>query len=430
MDLRDSTQPAETKEEAVARIGTADILVGIPSYNNSKTISHVVRAVSAGLAKYFPAFRSVLVNSDGGSTDGTPEAVQSVTLGDLEALLIQSPVNPLQKIVTPYHGIPGKGSSFRTIFEIARALQIKACAVVDSDLRSITPEWMELLLRPVLLDGFDYVAPLYRRHKYDGTITNTIVYPLTRALYGKRVRQPIGGDFGFSRGLVDKFLSRNVWETDVARFGIDIWMTTIALATDSRICQAFLGAKIHDAKDPGVHLSSMMTQVVGSVFALMEEFPYLWQRIQGSRDIPLFGFPHAVGCEPIHVNVARMVDNFRLGLRELSSLWESILPPDAMKGLREAARRPAEQFVLDDDLWVTIIYEFAAAHHHKTLNRDHLIRTLVPLYLAKTASFVLATRNSDAEDAEAAIENLALAFERQKVYLAERWADNSPESGR
>ena len=52
-------------------------------------------------------------------------------------------------------------------------------------------------MSPVFEQGFDYVAPYYLRHKYDGTITNSIVYPLTRTLYGHRIRQPIGGDFGF-----------------------------------------------------------------------------------------------------------------------------------------------------------------------------------------------------------------------------------------
>ena len=78
-------------------------------------------------------------------------------------------------------------------------------------MRSITPEWIGLLVGPPS-SGFDYVAPLYRRHKYDGTITNSIVYPLTRALYGKQVRQPIGGDFGFSGRMARFYLSKDVWE--------------------------------------------------------------------------------------------------------------------------------------------------------------------------------------------------------------------------
>ncbi len=261
----------------VEQVGAADILVGIPSYNNARTIGHVVRAVQAGLAKYFPDRKAVLVDSDGGSTDGTIDVVQNTVIENFGSILLHHRVEPAFKMAIPYHGLPGKGSAFRTIFEIAEALQVKACAVVDSDLRSITPEWVELLVKPVLEAEVDYVTPLYHRHKYDGTITNSIVYPLTRALYGKRVRQPIGGDFGFSGRLANIFSPRTSGNTDVARYGIDIWMTTEAIANDFKVAQAFLGAKIHDPKDPGADLSAMLYQVVGSAFGLMETYEKVWK---------------------------------------------------------------------------------------------------------------------------------------------------------
>lgn len=57
-----------------------DIIIGIASYNNARTIGRVIRAVDAGLAKYFPDNRAVIVNSDGGYTDGTPDAVRDATM--------------------------------------------------------------------------------------------------------------------------------------------------------------------------------------------------------------------------------------------------------------------------------------------------------------------------------------------------------------
>lgn len=161
---RIETLLAPHTEEAVTAIQETDLLVGIPSFNNADTIEHVVRAVSAGLAKYFPGRRAVLVNSDGGSTDGTPEVVAKAVV-DLGAMFIGDQQGALHKIITPYHGLPGKGSALRTIFEIARRLNAKACAVVDSDLRSITPEWIGLLLQPIVEEGYEYVAPYYLRHK-------------------------------------------------------------------------------------------------------------------------------------------------------------------------------------------------------------------------------------------------------------------------
>ncbi len=413
-------------QEKVHELGEADIVVGIPSYNNAKTIGHVVRAVQAGLSKYFPDSKSVLVNSDGGSTDGTMDVVRETTV-DFDSILLHHRVGNLHKIITPYHGIPGKGSAFRTIFEIAKTLNVKACAVVDSDLRSITPEWIELLIRPVLNAGYDYVAPYYHRHKYDGTITNTIVYPMTRALYGHRIRQPIGGDFGLSGKLASFYLSKDVWETDVARFGIDIWMTTTAVANAFKVCQAFLGAKIHDPKEPGSDLSAMLHQVVISVFNLMEEYTTIWKDIKGSRPVPTFGFVYSVGLEPIKVNLDAMIEKFRLGVKELSVMYESFLPGELMWFLATVGEKPKEKFSIPDNVWVEIVYNFALACHRKLMSREHIIKSLTPLYLGKVASFVIETWESTAAEVEQRLEELCIAFEKGKPYLVERWVEEEKE---
>ena len=412
---------ASGQASAAAGTGPVDILVGIPSFNNARTIGHVVRAVEAGLAKYFPGRRSLLVNSDGGSTDGTSDAVREAGV-DLDAILIDHRGHGFRKLVTPYHGIPGKGSAFRRIFEIAREQRAKACAVVDSDLRSITPEWIELLVKPVLEEGYDYVSPYYLRHKYDGTITNTIVYPLTRALYGKRIRQPIGGDFGFSGRLASFYLDKDVWESDVARFGIDIWMTTTALANGFGICQAYLGAKIHDAKDPGADLSAMLHQVVGSVFDLMEEYREMWSSVRGSVPVATYGFVYSVGLEPIKVNLDKMIEKFRLGVKELGPFYRTFLPADVLAAIGNLAARPGrEGFVYADDAWVRTVLGFALACHRKSASREHIIKSLTPLYLGKVASFVIETWDSGAEEVEGRLEDLCLAFEREKDRLIGTW---------
>ena len=404
----------------VNEIGNADILVGIPSYNNASTIGHVVKAVQAGLLKYFPGKRSILVNSDGGSVDNTINVVRESSI-DINSILIHRHEDNIFKISTPYQGVPGKGSAFRTIFEIARALDVKACAVVDSDLRSITPEWIELLISPVLNDGFDFVAPYYHRHKYDGTITNTIIYPVTRMLYGKCIRQPIGGDFGFSGRLAEFYADKNVWESDVARFGIDIWMTTTAVANGFKICQSFLGAKIHDPKDPASSLSTMLHQVVNSLFTLMEEYSSVWEKVHNSENIPTFGFVYTVGLEPVAVNLLPMLEKFRLGVKELSVVYKDFMSPALQKSLSVMAGLDDDKFVFPDETWVKIIYDFAIACHKKKMNTEHIIKSLTPLYLGKVASFVIEVKDASSEEVEQRLETLCLTFQKEKQYLISRW---------
>ena len=411
--------------QRIRELGDAEIVVGIPSFNNARTIGHVVRAAQAGLAKYFPGHRSVVLNSDGGSRDGTPDVVRGVGFGDGELLLVSHPVSPVHRLSMPYDGLPGKGSAFRCIFRAAELLGARACVVVDSDLRSITPEWMQLLVAPVLEHGFDYVAPYYLRHKYDGTITNAIVYPLTRSLYGLRVRQPIGGDFGMSGRLAAHYLTRPVWDTDVARYGIDIWMTTTAICEGFSLCQAFLGAKIHDAKDPGADLSDMLLQVVGTVFSLMETHQARWQSVASSDPVPLVGFPFGVGLEPVTVNVERMVARFRAGVENLQVVWERLFSTEDLATLRTLAADPS-CFRLNDELWVRLVYDLACAHHRRVMDRQHLLRASLPLYMAWVASFVQEMAEAGANEVDDRIERLALAYEREKPYLRKRWRDHEP----
>jgi len=398
-------------EERLREIGRVDLLIGIPSFNNARTIGHVVRAAAAGLAKYFPGQKAVIVNSDGGSKDGTQEVVAAAEMSLPSALLVSHPVSPVHKIVTPYHGIPGKGSAFRTVFAIAERLGARACAAFDSDLRSIAPGWVELLLGPQLSAGHDFVAPLYLRHKYDGTITNSIVYPLTRALYGKDVRQPIGGDFGFSGRLAEHYLKQPVWDSDVARFGIDIWMTTTALAGDFSVCQSFLGAKIHDAKDPGADLKTMFIQVVSALFDLMRTYRSRWSLGQAVAEAPLYGFPHT----------PRMLGVFSQAVRDLEEVWRRALSPETLEAILALPAANPETFRFPDELWVRLVYDMALAFKENVLPVDQLLGSLVPLYLGRTASFVLETAQADAAEVERAVKRLGDEFVAQREDLVRRW---------
>ena len=413
---------SEDLKKSLAEIGEADIVVGIPSYNNARTIGHVVRAASAGLAQYFSNYRCVILNSDGGSKDNTRDVVLQ-SEHDVSSLLLVSShkVNPIQRVSSPYVGLPGKGSAFRAVFAAACQLKAKACVVVDSDLRSIAPHWIELLAKPVLDRNMDFIAPYYQRHKYDGTITNGIIYPMTRSLFGKRIRQPIGGDFGFSGRLAQRYLEKDVWETDVARFGIDIWMTLTAAAEDFQVGQSYLGAKLHDAKDPGADLSNMFRQVVGSIFALMETYEPVWKNVQGSAAVPMFGFPFEVGVEPIAVNVERMIKAYAQGVNDLREIYGGFLSPATREELVACAAKSGDEFRFPDPLWVRVIYEFAVAHRNRAIDRGHLMQSLVPLYMGRTASFVIEMRDAGPLEVEERIDQLAAVFEQEKPYLMERW---------
>src|SRR5919206_150675 len=328
--------------DEIARLERADIMVGIPSFKNAATIGYVVRAAQAGLVQYFPDLHPVVVNSDAGSPDGTQRVVVETEPPDyIEEILLVRPTNKLDRVSLTYPeigGVGGKGAALRTIFEMAAALEVQALVVVDSDLRSIVPEWIELLAGPILKGGYDFVAPLYARYKYDGTITNTVTYPLTRALYGNRIRQPIGGDFGVSGDLVRHYLSLDDWTPDVSKFGIDIWMTTSALAGGFAVCQTRLGAKIHDPKDPGSDLGPMFRQVVGTILRLAVANESGWRPIEGSHDVPAYGFERIIDPPPLEVNTLRLLSEFHQGSLTSTATWAEMLAPSTLATVVDLAQ--------------------------------------------------------------------------------------------
>ena len=232
--------------------------------------------------------------------------------------------------------------------------------MVDSDLRSITTDWVKYLIDPVLEKGYHYVSPVYVRHKYDGTITNNIVYNLTRALYGKRIRQPIGGDFAITREVAKFYIEQDVWVTDVARFGIDIWMTTSAVTQGFRVCQSNLGVKIHDVKDPGQHLGPMFRQVLSALFSLMERHESVWKKVKGSEPLALFGFEGTLEPEPVNVNLELLVDLFKTGYQQFSPLWKDIFSPECFAEINKASGIDAAQFHIATETWVKMLNELAA----------------------------------------------------------------------
>ena len=411
--MRFSTAIRQPTRRSLERLGEADIVIGIPCFNNESTISQVIKTAEDGLSLHYPQLKCVVMVADGGSVDDSREEGEE---------LEDSPW--IERIICIYRGLPGKGSAVRAIFEAASLLESKVCILFDSDLRSITPDWVKCLADAVLSDSYDFVAPYYTRYKYDGTITNNIVYNLTRALYGYRVRQPIGGDFAFSLALIRKYLPQDVWEGDVARFGIDIWLTTTAMVYKVKIAQANLGVKIHDVKDPAEALGPMFQQVVFTLLSLMEEHEDVWKSVNGSELAPIIG-PHLnVDPQPFTINTAKLIDDFKIGFSNYKEVWHKIVAEENWSIVESLAKKDGEEFQLKTESWAKILYDLAAAFHHWKGNRNLMVGLMTPLYFARVASFVNRTLDMSNEEAEGLVEEQAKTFEETKGYLSQRWDED------
>ena len=417
----------EQVQQQCPDVHKVDLVVALPSFNQSATIESVINTILEGLKGPMAHTSVLMVNVDVGSEDGTPEIVKRAVGNLLPLALVQPltegmPANPFALNRLSYSGMPAREEAFRSFFAITEQLQAKACVVIDANVRSVTAAWMDLLAQPVLEKGADYVAPVFRRQRYEGSLTNNLIAPLTRSLYGKRVACQIGGGYGFSGRLASFYLQKPfLWEGDAARFAIDSWLTTVAVAEGYQVWQARLGAKMQDTKANAVDVSMSLAQAVGAAFHYMERYQDVWEKQSGSSEVPEIGPPIEVEVESVPIKVERMIRGFRQGLRDLLPLWEIILAPETLAGVLTLGLRDDEDFRFPLSLWVQTVYDSAVAYHEKVIHREHLLRSLTPLYLGRIASLVLETKGGGPEEVQQTMEQGCQTFEAMKPYLVERW---------
>ena len=401
-------------------VGEADVLVGVPTYNNAATVGQVVQTIRAGLLKYFPRERAVIVNADGGSRDQTPELVRGASINDLQHSTDLTALRTLHSISAEYAGGPATGTALRTILASAELLRVSACAVVSPESTTIEPEWIERLLRPVYKGNFDFVTPLYRRHKFDGLLMRNLVYPMTRAFYGKQVHEPYAAEFSFSGQLASHFLGQEIWTHEVGQTGTEIALTISAITGGFRLAQSFLGAKPHlDAR--AADLVAAMRQTVGALFWSLEPNYSIWSAKSDSQPIPTLGAAQEVTLEPLRINRKRLFSMFRSGVAELEPVLKSILSSSTLTELQRISALEEDDFLFGDELWARTVYEFAASYHKAVISRDHIVQALAPLYRGRAFTFLVENREASGEQVEQNVEDFCMTCERLKPSLLELW---------
>src|SRR5246127_1220221 len=219
LKLEDETFLSDDFLRQLINVGEVDILVGLPTHNNAKTVGSVVTTIRSGILRGFPRERAVIINADGGSRDGTPELVTGISIDDVRPVSNIYALRTMHSISTKYASTPQSGVALRTILAAADLLRAKACIVMSPESENIQPEWISNLLPPVYRDGFDLVSPTYRRHKFDGLLMTNLLYPMVRALYGVKIREAYMSEFGFSGRLGSQLLGQNAWHDETAQAG-------------------------------------------------------------------------------------------------------------------------------------------------------------------------------------------------------------------
>ena len=391
----------ETRGDGTKKPHLVDIVCGICTKNCADTIKNVVEQVDAGLTEFFPSKQCLIVVSDGFSTDGTKNKAQNVDANT-------------ELVVTSQTGGPGKGNGVRTILEIAKNRRAEAVGLVDGDLTSIEPDWIAKLVGPIM-EGEDLVVPYYIRHRYDGVLTNQIVYPLTNVLFGIGVRQPIGGEYGLSVHLVDCLLQHELFPED---FGIDIFITLVGESERMQIVEAVLGIKEHESTkqyaDPETLLVPMFYQVVGTLFRLISYYQDRIKTVRGIKPVERLGKMPTQRPGEIAVDQNNLLSRFHAKYNDLE--WESLAFLGSLrKQLDHVASCSPEQFRFPLELWVKAVYlaigAFAKSEDPAVLD------ALRVLWQGRFLGLVRETKAMSDEEVESYIQGQLATFKQHKPML-------------
>ncbi len=392
---------------------SVDLVVGIPSYNEADNIGFVVEQVAQGLEKYYPHLNTAIINSDNASQDGTKDVFLRAESGGIPKIYLSTPP-----------GVEGKGNNFHNLFTYLSKYPPRVVVVVDADLRSIRPSWPRTLAEPII-NGYEFVTPIYSRNEYDGTITNHLCYPLIYALLGKKIRQPIAGEFAFSARLMEHWRTQR-WGRNVRQYGVDIFMTTQAILGDFPVALVGLGSKVHNPSSP--KLGKMFTQVVDTLFDSLLKSKERW-----NRDLIKVETPPVYGRAPSLPAPQQLPIDYkdlkRQAVREFTSsqsLILQILPPETGEKIQEMFR--AHRFRLSSLMWMNLVYDFLCSYDRAPDRAGKLkvIKALKPLYLARVVSFIRETLELDHTNSEKKIIRQAEVFRSHRHLLVQNLASKAP----
>lgn len=406
------------------RIGRADLVIGIPTYGNATTVGMVVQTALDGVTADLSDLRVVLINADAAYSLGTRRAVVDAVADA-----------PIPVVIGGYTGRLGRGSAVRAILQAALDLNAYAVVALDAHTTSITPDWIAALARPILEGQVDLMMPRYRWSLPGAGLSDLIFYPLTRALWGRSLRQPGAGDCAISPALAQAVAEHDVWETEVAAAGFEVWLSSMTLTEGPdleagkrwRVGQVNLGEKSYRPRTLSTHFPVLFRQAVGTLLRQVHLRRARWQTMPAIQSIPTLPGAPASPAEPVPTSdVTYLTDALMVGWTEHRALWQRILTPTNLGAIEALAVQPAECFIFPPDLWARVVYDFAVVYNKGERDPDRIVDSLLPLYQGRLASLWHDVVGLMPVGREGTVAAQAVEFEAARDYLLGRWETYLP----
>ncbi|MCK4347258.1 MAG: hypothetical protein KAW47_01455 [Thermoplasmatales archaeon] len=383
-----------------------DILVGVLCKDVEATILNVLNVVNEGLYRYFPDYRLAIAVIDGNSSDKTREAIE-----------LFQPYSTIDMLVAEDIAEGGKGAGVMTIFEVAHETEAKSIILMDGDLLSVKPSWIQTIANPIVYGRADLTVPYYIRDKNDGVITNNLVYPFTRALYGIDIRQPIAGEYALSKNLYELLRKHPLFPPD---FGIDIFILTVAAAEGMYVKEGLFSLKIHESTthylEPEKFLVPMFRKVTESMFKLAKFYEVYWKSKPAVWHTKFHRDSFSQKPIPVQINISDMKKSFESEFNSSKDMMKRFLPQTIIDNLDDIVNNGGN---FNSKLWAEIVYNHAAAFKgiEDEESKYTLLDSLKTLWIGRFVSYATEVEKMDINEAEKIIQKQAGIFEEKFEYL-------------
>jgi hypothetical protein len=398
-------------------VGQVDILVGLPTRNNAATVVAITRAIHQCFMRDYPRLRTVMINSDAGSTDGTPELIRDASISDEDMVQTSHPLRTLHRVVTPYHGLPNKHTALRTLFAAAELTQAKALVVIDPAGPATTAARVSELIEPVLRADVEFLAPRFRRHPRDGALITQLVRPVVRAVYGVGLDEPLGAEFACSRRFAAHCLDQSVWDEDAARFAIDLWLRTEAVAGGFTLGQIWRPMTM--TASGTTTLQQAVRQIMLSLALTLRAHESFWREVDGQSALRTWGTDPG-DAEFVQWDYVALAQQARRDLGEIRPLLEDTLDAALVAALIEDTTAAQPRF--HDELWVRLVWAFCIrANGRGTAGIEQLADMFVPIYMWRAAIFMMLSAGEPAAATQTRLDALCQTFQRLRSELVTGW---------
>lgn len=209
-------------ENMISKAKAAKVVVVFPTINEEATIKTCIE--TAKKSKYKPS----IIVSDGHSSDKTRDIAKA------SGATVVMPKASLH---------PGKGAAMVAGIEAALQRNPDVIVILDADIMNLAPQWVELLVDSITVEGYDMARGWYLRAPSDASVTKLVAKPLLWTFFPEiwHYDQPLSGELAAKRDLWKKLVEKK----PPKGWGVDVWLLIETAMAGYKIKEVFLGTKSH-----------------------------------------------------------------------------------------------------------------------------------------------------------------------------------------